>query len=110
MWGYSVGATGPYRFCQDTPCQFLAGVHLPAGAILTRVQLDACDDSATHQVAVSLARGMSPNAGLSFIPNDTGFGTGLSGMPGCVLLDADIDDLMVDNVEWVRHRNRERLC
>ena len=41
--GYSVGATGLYRFCQDTGCEFRAGVHLPAGAILTRVQLDACD-------------------------------------------------------------------
>jgi S-layer family protein len=94
--GYSSGS-GLYRFCQDTGCEFLAGVHLPAGAILTRVQLDACDTSPTSQVAVRLARGVSPNAGLTFIPSESGVGTGIPAMPGCVLVDVDVDDLTVDN-------------
>src|SRR5262245_17386770 len=56
-WGQT--QTGD-RYCVSGNCQFIAGVSLPSGAIVTRVQLDACDDSATYEVAAFMGRGVSP--------------------------------------------------
>jgi S-layer family protein len=96
-WGQlTVSGQGMFRFCASGSCTFQAGVHLPAGALLTRVQLDACDLSATEQATVRLIRGVSPGAMLDLIPSPP-VGTGFSEMPGCHLLNGDIDDFIIDN-------------
>jgi hypothetical protein len=86
---------GVYRFCSGGNCQFISGVQLPAGAIVTRVQLDACDNSSTNEVAMFMTRSVAPNVSLDIpVPQ---FGTGAAATPGCVLRDADIVDFTVNN-------------
>jgi hypothetical protein len=84
-----------YRFCTSGSCQFVSGVQLPAGAIVTRVQLDACDTSNTSEVAIFMARGVAPNVSVDIpVPQ---FGTGVAATPGCVLREADVVDFTVNN-------------
>jgi hypothetical protein len=84
------------RSCVSGNCQFIAGVSVPAGAIVTRVQLDACDDSATNDVAVFMGRGVSPGVSFEIFPVPA-VGTGFAETPGCVLRDVEITDLTVSN-------------
>jgi hypothetical protein len=44
------------RVCDAGICSLAAGVRLPAGALVTRIELDACDTSATQYVGVNLFR------------------------------------------------------
>ena len=68
------------RFCSGG-CGWVAGIHLPAGAILSSVELDACDTDATNQVSIAVYR--SPKGGGGIIPIVPFGGTGAT--PGCAV-------------------------
>jgi hypothetical protein len=70
------------RFCSGAGCTLAASLFLPAGALVTSIQLDACDTNAAGGVTARLirlpAREMAPGATLASTS------TGLPGaMPGC---------------------------
>src|SRR5262245_56358072 len=44
------------RFCLGAACTLVAGAILPAGALITGLELEACDDDATAQVTARLYR------------------------------------------------------
>lgn len=54
---------------------------LPNGALLQRVQVEACDTSATAQLAFGIARGIAPAGAAANISNVGG--TGVAATPGC---------------------------
>jgi len=62
----------------------LAGLRLPAGALITRVEIDGCDSDAAGQIALFLASATSP-AGSTPIKTIAGVGTGTPQQPGCAL-------------------------
>lgn len=69
------------RFCGGGTCGWLGGLRLPAGAILSSVELDACDSDAAAQVQVAVFRSVKAGGALT---NLTGFGgTGIMATPGC---------------------------
>jgi hypothetical protein len=73
---------------------------LPAGALLTGLELEGCDSSSTAQVQVNLSRRSSPTGGLSAIGT---FGTGVSETPGCAFF-GDPTNLVSTN-QTVDNRN-----
>jgi hypothetical protein len=86
-----------YRFRPDGASGgLLAGVHLPAGALVTGLAVEACDTSDTGGVSATLywcpAGTMDPclNAGVA---------TGDATSPGCGVFEADLTgfDIVIDN-------------
>jgi hypothetical protein len=80
------------RTCTVGQCKLLGGVRLPAGALLTSIQLDGCDPSSTGRLRYTIFR--SP-AGTNSLVNLLGFGaagdTGsISAQPGCGLFTATL--------------------
>ena len=69
------------RYCEGSSCAFVAPVLLPAGARVTTVQLDACDDSNSGSVDVALFRIATPELGLTYLALGT---TGTSDALGCI--------------------------
>jgi hypothetical protein len=57
------------RFCGPGGCGWLVGVRLPAGAIMSSIELDACDTDAASQVAVAVAVFRSVKGGESPPPS-----------------------------------------
>jgi hypothetical protein len=81
------------RACQplsNSGCSMLANVRLPAGAVVSRITLDACDPRGDDQVAFSMRRTPSP-ATSSSLANLTGnVGTGIGATPGCAIFPAPL--------------------
>jgi hypothetical protein len=68
------------RFC-TTPCFLDAPLQLPAGALVTGIELAACDTEATGSVNATLFRVAAPDGPATGLATAT---TGLPGTPGCV--------------------------
>jgi hypothetical protein len=89
----SAGGSLPYYY---------AGVRLPAGAVVSRIELDACDDSPTEEVFFAMVRSSAPGGPepefLTALPDHT---TGAAATPGCGKFSAPlIAPETVDNVNW----------
>jgi hypothetical protein len=74
-------SSGSLRYCDGALCVFDAAVMLPSGAVVTEIELSACDTSATGYVAASLFENISPDEGG---PSLASASTGPSEAPGCV--------------------------
>ena len=83
------------RRCGSGTCSFLGAAHLPNGAALTSIELDACDGSATGQVEFLLFRAPSPGQTIEFLSVLTG--TGDAATPGCARFTALSIPHTVDN-------------
>jgi hypothetical protein len=69
------------RICSGF-CGLFAGLRLPSGALVDRIELDACDTNAVQQVQFAMYRRPAPGTGEA--QNITGFGTtGIAATPGC---------------------------
>lgn len=82
--------------CAAGICPFLGTAHLPNGAIITSVELEACDGSATNQLEFFLFRGVSPGQTLELLTVQSG--TGAVATPGCALFTVSNNPHTVDNV------------
>jgi len=92
------GATG-VSFYQTSPVvkDWLQGVSLPNGAVIERVELEACDTSDLGQIVFGMAAGDSPGGTSA---NVTGVGgTGTFETPGCAFFSVEptAPPLVVDN-------------
>lgn len=77
--GYDA-ATGA-RHCGGVNCAWMAGIQLPAGAIMNSAELDACDTSATEQVSFTVFKNVK-GGGAATSVSGLG-GTGTVATPGC---------------------------
>ncbi len=77
---------------------FLGAVHLPQGALIVSIELEACDASASGQVAAALYRGNLGGTGNSLAT----VGTGDAEMPNCTTVAADLSS--PETVENDAHR------
>lgn len=68
------------RFCSSVDCSFEAAAFLPAGAVLERLELEACDTSATAGLGASLFRVGALET--SFVTL-AALITGVAATPGC---------------------------
>ncbi len=73
-------ATGPYDRYSPTGQEVEASFFLPAGAVITSIQMEGCDTSATDEVVFILWRG---NANGSFTTLSPLGSTGAAETPGC---------------------------
>lgn len=92
--GTQDGNTGARR-CGSGFCSFLGTAHLPSGAAITSIELEACDGSATNELQFVLFRGVSPGQFVQFLSAPTG--TGAAATPGCALFTASALPNTVDN-------------
>ncbi len=92
--GIQDGNTGA-RTCGQVTCSFLGTAHLPSGAAITSIELEACDGSATTQLQFFLFRGVSPVQTLQLLSAPSG--TGVAATPGCALFTALTIPHTVDN-------------
>jgi hypothetical protein len=76
-----------------------AGVRLPAGALVSRVELEACDTDGGAQLRFGLQRRPSPGGPVEFV-TPTGL-TGVPDTPGCGFFSVDVlpatSPLVIDN-------------
>jgi hypothetical protein len=94
----SLGGTGTgSRFCSADGCDLLAPVLLPAGAAIQRMELEACDTSATAEVFAQLFRVTGPDASISELAEVI---TGVTQTSGCNYFSVDLSP-----VETVDNRN-----
>ncbi len=77
--GYDVNTAA--RFCAGGPCGWLLGLRLPSGALLSSVELDACDTDGANQVEIAVLRNIKAGGATT---NLTGFG-GTGATPGCAV-------------------------
>ena len=82
--------------CAAGICPFLGTAHLPNGSLITGVELEACDGSATNQIEFFLFRGVSPGQTLELLSAQSG--TGVAATPGCALFAVSSTPHTVDNV------------
>jgi S-layer homology domain len=77
------------RYCTSASgnCFFEGPLLLPAGAAIQRIELEACDSSATAQVQVTLYRITNPSGSFSVLAD---FGTGAAATPGCNFFSQDL--------------------
>jgi hypothetical protein len=70
------------RSCAASNCFSFANLRLPVGAVVSRIELDGCDDSATAEIRFGLIRSVaSPNGpDTEFLTFGT---TGQAETPGC---------------------------
>ena len=78
-----------------------APLHLPAGAVVTRIELEGCDDSNTGEIMFGLFQGASPptNIGdVTLFPAPSFPTTGVGATPGCALFSSTLPTPMtIDN-------------
>jgi hypothetical protein len=74
------------RFCVGGTCALFASLRLPAGAVVSRLELDACDFSAAGGVQVSMLRTSSPATSASQTTLAPFVSTGTAATPGCVII------------------------
>ena len=68
------------RFCSISPCFFVAALQLPAGALVTGLELTACDTTAAGNVTATLHRVVSPESSFTTLATAA---TGGAATPGC---------------------------
>jgi hypothetical protein len=81
--GHSVSgtATGSVQ-CQQANCHLVAPLNLPAGALLSAIEVDGCDTSATDTLALQLrSRPANEGGATTLLASAT-----TSGAPGCVFV------------------------
>jgi hypothetical protein len=94
---WSASQVNGYRYLTNNGALFGA-VHVPQGASLLAIELDACDTSGTEEVVASFARiegsGFTPLAAI---------GTGEGPTPGCARFAADLTagPETVDNAQYL---------
>lgn len=88
------GNTGARR-CGVGSCAFLGTAHLPNGAAISGIELEACDSSATNEFQFFLFRGVAPGQIVQLLSVPTG--TGTAATPGCALFTAPTIPHTVDN-------------
>jgi hypothetical protein len=82
--GVANASTYGERYCTAPPnCTLIAGLRLPAGAVISRIELDACDDNPAGQVRFTLFRTNSPATQASLIQLAPIGETGQAALPGC---------------------------
>jgi hypothetical protein len=79
----ATNGTSVNRYCfASPPCRWLTGLHLPAGALLTRIELDGCDAITNGEHQYRLLRQSAP--GATSVVDLIGFpATGIAAQPGC---------------------------
>jgi hypothetical protein len=77
---FAEGAAGT-RYCNGAGCLYGAAVLLPAGALVTEIELSACDENPSASVSVALFRAPSPDGPEV---NIALVSTGSPDTPGCV--------------------------
>jgi hypothetical protein len=107
--GARFASTGSHRYCggENSICELSGATALPAGSLLTRIELDACDVDSTGQATVNLLRSDSVS---TFSVG--GASTGFSETPGCGVFGRDLEspplnreNLIVDNLNSFYHVN-----
>ncbi len=83
------------RGCDSSPCELVAPVMLPAGAIINTLELEACDIDSSAQMTATLVRVGPLQSGFT---NVAAVSTGVAAMPGCAYFRALTNDV-VDNFE-----------
>jgi S-layer homology domain len=68
------------------PCRYVADLRLPAGALLTSIQLDGCDTSPTEAITFTVLRKTGTAAPVNLL--GTSATTGLVSQPGCTAVTA----------------------
>jgi hypothetical protein len=92
------------RYCQVGACDFYASLRLPAGARVTRLTLDACDDNATGYAFVELTRTPSPaTLGSSTVLGGVDTGAAAA-TPGCAIFSNPLDPPVTIDNEQFNHR------
>jgi hypothetical protein len=71
------------RYCVLGACSFISGLRLPAGALLSRIELDGCDDNPAAEIKFELFRTDAPATTGSLVKLTTTGTTGASSLPGC---------------------------
>ena len=80
----SAGLNGALA-CTGGSCFFSAPVFLPAGALVTSIELHLCDSDPAANVSASLTRVAAPSGGATFLGSLQSSGT-----PGCVLVTSNL--------------------
>jgi len=75
--------------------EFLAPITLPEGAVVTAIELDACDTSSTGRVQAFLTTCQSPSTGCSLLG---AVETGALATPGCNLFYSTVNPNTIDNL------------
>jgi hypothetical protein len=70
------------------PCHYVADLRLPAGALLTSIQLDGCDTSTTEEITFTVRRKAGTAAPVNLL--GTSATTGLASQPGCTAVTATL--------------------
>ena len=83
-WDFSLN--NGYRFATSGPGEFIGAAHLPQGALVQQIGLEACDSSTDGQVSALLIR-FDP-LGHTIL---AGVGTGATETPGCTEVFANLD-------------------
>jgi hypothetical protein len=94
--GYTAQALGGALSCLGAPCNFLAPVNLPAGALLTSIELHFCDTDVVNDVFVSLFKVVVPGGTQTELA-----GTQSGGNPGCAVVTGNLPA-----PETIDNRNR----
>ena len=76
---FTVSGTGA-RLCSSGSCAFATALQLPAGALLTTLELAACDTNPAGGVRAQLFRVAGPDGPTTFLGSA---GTGVAQVPGC---------------------------
>jgi hypothetical protein len=83
------------RFCVGTPCSYEAALFLPAGALVTSIELEACDTSISASVTATLFTQAPREGGLFKLAEVS---TGDAQTPGCNFFEANLSVMeTVDN-------------
>ena len=83
------------RRCGTGSCGFLGSFHLPNGAALVSIELEACDGSAVNELQFFLARLPTPAQPGQLLSAQTS--TGTAATPGCALVTTPAFSYTVDN-------------
>jgi hypothetical protein len=86
-FGNGQDSTYGERRCTGGPCGFFASLRLPSGAVVHRIELDACDSNGAGDVQYAMFRAPSPATPASNTNLTGSFfaTTGISETPGCAL-------------------------
>ncbi len=97
-WSLTVGS---YRYrTLGGASGVLAGFHLPTGARLTGMAIEACDNSATGGVSLVLSRCVAGSAAGTACVFPGFVATGIAQAPGCAVYFVDLtaSNIVIDNV------------
>jgi hypothetical protein len=73
------------RFCTLINCRLLAPVQLPAGALVSHIEVDGCDTNADSNFSVVLRRSQAHEGGTTQLASADSAGT-----PGCVFVTGNL--------------------